>query len=362
MDNKKFETEEEMKDRLRKEILDELNGKTHKEKENEIQSFGKPKKASSVNFSKSENIQEKKEEVVQTNKVSEKSNNGVLIVCLIVVVVAVALFPKISSTITKTKNKQRKPSVKVEAEPEKEYEALTLESEEIQNISYPVMHIDNSIKNTYFSLDTFVVSNYSNNDLLYNALIDVGAENMKIYSGTYNGKYCGGESNKISIIDKNIKSRISNKFNNNTKYTLEDITIPTNNVNTNLVGTWKYDSANKMYVYYGDCNPKKSNLLYLDISVPYDVKSGSKNIEADVYSYVAFALVNTESKLYILYSDYNYTKELTKGMLTSNNYEKELTDIVKNMDKSNINKYKYSFSKKDCSYSEFCFVKGEWTK
>ncbi len=364
MDNKNFETEEEMKDRLRKEILDELNGTTTTKKmEGEVRTYQRPQKTSSkVNFSKTKNVTYEEKVKVQEEKINEKNNNVLLVVCLLVTVILVALFPTISKTVAKAKNSQRKPSVKVEKEPEKVYEKLTLNSEEIKNISYPVMHVDNSKKNTYFSLDTLVVSDFSNNDLLYNALIDVGTEIMKKYVGTYNGNYCGIDSNRVYISERNIKLRIDNKFNTNTKFEYKDIIVPNNNPKTDMIGIWKHDAENKIYVYYGACNVSKSNVLYFDVSVPYEVDNSDKNIEAYVYSYVAFAVVNTNNNQYILYSDADYTKEINRGTLNSNNYEKELKTIVSNMDKNNINKYKYSFSKKNCSYSEYCFIKGEWTK
>lgn len=366
MDNNNYETEEQMKERIRKEILDELNGNSNSRisNENEVRSYGPPKKVSKVNFSKEKVLEKPIKEVVEDTKVDNggKSSNVMMIICLLVIVVGVALFPTISSKLTDIKNSQRKPTVKIEEEPEKVYEKLTLDSEEIKEIKYPTMHVDNSLKTTYLSKDEVTVSDFSNNDILYNALIDVGIQNINVYKGQYNGTYCGGNSNNVSITDMDIKLRINNKFNTKTKYDFKDIIVPLNSTKTNLVGTWKYDSVNNIYVYYGDCNTSRSNILYFDINVPYDVDNSDKNIEAYVYNYIVFAQVNTQSKEYIIYSDSNYTNEISRGTLTSNKYESELTTILSSMNKDNVKKYKYTFSIVDCSYQDYCFIKGEWVK
>ena len=81
------------------------------------------------------------------------------------------------------------------------------------------------------------------------------------------------------------------------------------------------------------------------------------------YNYVAFATVDKNTKAYILYSDVDYTKEISRGTLTSNDYSTELNNILSKLPtKDSLNKYKYTFTVKNCPYQEYCYVSGEWVK
>lgn len=368
MENNIEETEEQKKDRIRKEILDDLNNNSYKNNGNingEIQSFGPPKKRSKVSFNKDDEkkINSKDENITKTSSSNGGSNKFLLLICSIIVIISIFFFPKISKAIEKYRNSKVKTTVDVEEVKEKEYPKLTLESEETSNLKYPIMHVDNSVKTTYHSKESVKVSDFSNNDILYNALADAYEGNMAKYTGSYNGNYCGSSANKVSINARYLKLRIENLYNRKTNYTLSDFVVPVTSTKSKYVGTWKYNQASDAYIYYGDCSKTTiPNVLYYDIRVPYEANSSDKNIELYVYNYLAFAMVNKTNNTYIIYSDANYTKELSRGTLTTNDYETELTNIVKNTNKDNMNKYKYTFSIVDCAYQDYCFVSGEWIK
>lgn len=368
MENNIEETEEQKKDRMRKEILDDLNNNSYKNNKNingEIQSFGPPKKRAKVNFSKDKegSINSKDESVTQSPSSSGGSNKLLLLICSIIVIVSIFFFPKISKAIEKYRNSRVKITVDVEEVKEKEYPKLTLESEETSNLKYPIMHVDNSVKATYHSKESVKVSDFSNNDILYNALADAYEGNMAKYTGSYNGNYCGSSANKVSINARYLELRIENLYNRKTNYTFKDFVVPVTSTKTKYVGTWKYNQSTDTYIYYGDCSKTTiPNVLYYDIRVPYEANSSDKNIELYVYNYLVFAMVNKTNNTYTIYSDANYTKELSRGTLTTNDYETELTNIVKNTSKDNMNKYKYTFSIVNCAYQDYCFVSGEWIK
>lgn len=362
------ETEEQKKDRIRKEILDDLNNNSDKNNgkiNSNIESFGPPKKKSQVNFSYSnEETESFHAENVKTNNSTKSGGNKLLLlICAIIMMVSIFFFPKISKGFEKYRNSRVKTTVDVEEEKEKEYPKLTLESKETSNLKYPIMHIDHGVKDTYHSKESVKISDFSNNDILYNALADAYEGNMAKYTGSYNGNYCGSDTNKVSINARYLKLRIENLYNRKTKYTLTDFVVPLTSTKSKYVGTWKYNQASDSYIYYGDCNSKTlPNVLYYDIRVPYEASSSDKNIELYVYNYIVFAMVNKVNNTYILYSDANYTKELSRGTLKTSDYETELTSIVKNASKDNINKYKYTFSIVDCAYQDFCFISGEWIR
>lgn len=363
MDNKFEETEQEKKDKMRKEILDELNNNSNINStvDSNIQAFGRTKKQTAVNFNRkeeSDDVQVNNKEVNQPTG----GNKGLLIICAIVIIVAVICFPFISKKIDDIKYKSKPDeSIVSNKQEEKVYYKITLESDEVQNLKYPVMHIDNENKNTYYSKDKVSISDFNNKDILYNALIQVYSGSFEKYNGSYNGNFCGG-NNKVAVDQQYLKLRIENSYTKNLDYKNEDFSVPVSSDKTKYVGTWKYDATNKRYVYYGNCGAKKSNTLYYDIQVPYDANSSDKNIEIYVYSNLAFVTVDSSNNSYVVYSDYNYSKEITKGTLKTNDYEKELESIVKAMSKDSLGKYKYTYTIKDCPYQDYCFISGEWVK
>lgn len=365
MDYNNQNFEKEKKDQMRKQVLDEINNKGNVGLDSNIQSFGPPKKKSSVSFSDElENNQIQNNYTNSSNDYEIQGEKGSvipLIFGVILVSVAVLFFPKVSKYFEEKRNAAKKPVVTEKKEEEKVYEKIKLDDEVVENAKYPIMHIDTSSKKTYYSLDKVTSSSFSNSDLLYNALSRIDDKNMSNYKGGYSSTFCGG-NNKISIDSRFFKLRLEHMFTKKVTYKNSDFSVPVNNSGTKYYGTWKYDSKLDKYIYYGDCNANKNNILYYDINVPYEVDNSDKNIEMYINNYVVFAIVNTANKTYTLYSDYNYTNKIDSGKLTTNSYSEELKNKVKNINKEELKKYKYTFSIVDCPYQDYCFVSGEWIK
>ena len=359
MDN--HETEQEKKDRERKEILDELNNNSNKNSEinSNIQAFGQTKKKSVVNFSDEKREEEKHPSLIVQPEQGNNKTGVVLLVGLVFAAVAVLAFPYARQKIDEYRLSKKKVNVDIKDDTkEKEYEKITLDSEVVKKLKYPVMHNDKNTKNTYYSQKKITISNFSNNDILYNALLDVYDGNMAKYTGKYTGKFCG--STAVSLDARYIKLRIENLFTKNAKYTLTDFVVPVNDVKAKYVGTWKYDRTKDKYIYYGDCNPAKSaQVQYYDIKVPFEASSNDKNIEIYVNNYVGFAAVNPTTKAYILYKDSAYTQEVKRGTLTTSNIQTELAKEIEK-DKDSYSKYKYTYSIVDCAYQDYCFISGAW--
>ena len=362
MDNK--ETELEKKDRERKEILDELNNNSNvnADVDTNIQAFGQAKKKSVVSFNKEE---QKKDEpdfssIVAKPTADNSKTTTILLVGLVVAVIFVIFMPLIREKIRDYGLSKKKVNVEVKKEEQKTvYEEINLNSEVVTKLKYPIMHNDKNNKTTYYSKDRITISNFSNNDILYNALVDIYTGNMAKYTGKYNGKFCGG-ANKVSLDARYIKLRIENLYTKKAKYTLTDFVVPANNTKTKYVGTWKYDRVNDKYIYYGNCNAvKNATVQYYDVKVPYEASSSDKNIEIYVKNYVGFAAVNPTNRAFILYKDSAYTEEVTRGTLDSSNIESELAKLVSS-NKDKFKTYKYTFSIVDCAYQDYCFISGSW--
>lgn len=365
MDYYNNNSEKEKKDQMRKQVLDEINNKGNDKYDSNIQSFGPPKKKSMVSFDEeleSNDLQKNYDNFSnETDNQGEKGSVVVLLICAILIGSSLFFFPKISNYFEKKRNNSKKPVATEKKEEEKVYEKLKLDDDAVVNAKYPIMHIDTSSKKTYYSLDKITTSSFSNSDLLYNALSRIDEKNMANYTGNYNDKFCGGNNKKI-VDSRYFKLRLEHIFTKNVTYKNSNFSVPVNNIGTNYYGTWKYDSKQDKYIYYGDCNAKKSNLVYYDINVPYEVDNSDKNIEMYLYNYVVFANINKSNNNYVLYSDSNYTNKIDSGKLKTNNYITELTSIVKNMNKEGIKKYKYTFSIVNCPYQDYCFISGEWVK
>ena len=376
MDNN-HETEEEMKERLKKEILEEMKQETKETNDsNEVRSYGAPKETSKVHFNGNEVSPTPLQEINHTPKEvtnnEETSSNTpkkggtsmvLIIVCGIIVLIAILLFPTISKKISEFRNSQKKPTATIEEPEEKEYEKITIDSAIVQKLKYPVMHNDRTNKNTYYSKDKLTIGNFSNNDILYNALLDMPDVFILKYNGKYSGKFCGSTANKASIEGRYFKLRIENLYTRNAKYSLTNFSVPTNSTNTKYVGTWKYDAKSDTFVYYGNCGKvTTSNIEYYDIKVPYEASSSEKNVEIYVDNHVAFAIVNRSTKAYILYKNADYTEEITRGTLTTTNYQQELTNVVKALGKDKTKDYRYTFTIEDCAYQDYCFLSGEYKK
>lgn len=354
---------DEEKEKMRKEILDELNGKKEEKKMEDAPyvSYGMKKKV--VNFDIDYDKKDNEQPVVEPPK---KSSVIMLVVCSAIALVGILLFPVISDKINKMKiekeNKKIHENKKEEKKPEEvKYEKLTMESAKVKNLVYPVYHVNSESKATYYSKDKMELKNFTNNDLLYNAFINFANIYFEAYKGGYNGKSCASakvfvSSRYFNIVVKNYMTKDANVKNT-------DLVIPSYNPNTAYTGIWKYNSSNDSYIYYGDCGKKNASTLYYDLRSMYSVDSTEKNTELYSYNYIGYATVDTKAKQYVIYSDSGYTKKVTSGTLTSNNYQSELNNIFNGLqNKNNFNKYKYTFATKNCPYNEYCFISGEWVK
>lgn len=360
------------KDKMRKSILDELNNNSNVNIsiDNNIQSFGPPKK-SKVSFEVAKEEPNKEEKKQSNNKkkskVEEEATSsrglGLIIAIVVIAIVGILLFPVINKQIAKIRN-SKKVDIEIEKPPAVEYKEITLKSEEVKNLNFPIMHVNNANKNTHYKDDKITLNSFSNAELLYNGLVDVYSGFIDNYKGAYDGKYCGGAKNSISIDARYVKLRIEDIFGKKVDYKYANINIPVSSFETQYVGAWKYNQSKDKFIYYGDCtNSKKANILYYDVRVPYDASGNDNNTEIYVYDYVVFAAVNNTTKLYIIYSNSDYTNEISRGTLTTNKYEEELKNIVTGLNKANMNKYKNTFTVHNCSYSDrYCFLSGEWQK
>ena len=317
MDNN-HETEEELKERLRKEILQEMNNGSAKQSENIVaQSYGMAKK-NEVKFngnngyavSQNENNNLNSEEPVIENSGNSK---GLLIILLIIVIISIFLFPKIYDIIAKGKRTPKHVTSSSKKQEEVVYEPFKLDDSNVVNAKYPIMHFDTSSKNSYYTLDSVTIKNFSNNDILVSALADTYEGSMAAYNGKYDGKACVSGANKLYVSSRYLKIRIDNLFGTDTSYKLTDINVYTNNPKTKYTGVWKYNNGN--YIYYGDCSGKSSNIIYDDIHYAYNVENEDKNTKMYIYNYVAFIVVDKSSKNYVIYKNADYTDELAKGKL-----------------------------------------------
>lgn len=226
-------------------------------------------------------------------------------------------------------------------------EVITIDSDVVKELAYPIMRNDKYSKDTYYSLDSFMVSNLSNNDILVNAFLD-------IYDGYFvDHGSVGCASNSKEFDASYMVSRIKNIIGKDVKYNLEDFTVP--NVTDKYVGDWKYDGNSNTFVYYGNCSNSNGNTIYYDLSKLYKLDASKDNNVLTLYHYVGFAKV--EGNNYAIYKDYDMNNLVSSGTI---NDVSELNNIFNELDMNSFNTYKYVFKKGLCSYDNYCFYKGEW--
>lgn len=396
MADKNVETEEELRARLKEELKAELLAELKNEQKIDIDTKKKDKINKNIESSVSSrnNVKfrdyndngikaavelhnrdkkfEKNDEIPKVHQLPQSQDEdfnmfgiGLIIIVFGIIIASCMLLPKIYQWFSN----REEPSTYVEQkkeepeEPVVELEEITLNSEEVKNLIYPVMRNNPYSTKTYYSKSVLNIGDFSNNDLLYNAFIHVYKGNIATYDGKYNDEYCGSASTRKTFSAKYIDARMDNLFTKSVDYEHKTFKVPTTNTNTKYVGTWKYDNENNRYIYYGDCNPMKTNdIIYYDLAVAYDAKGLEKNTVIEVYYHVAFAKVNKTNNSYTIYSDASLKQIILSGTLTSSAPKTELTEIFNEyINKQNkTNKYKYTFSSQDCSYQNHCFVKGEW--
>ena len=268
-----------------------------------------------------------------------KKGNVILIVsCILIVTVGIILMPTLYKVITNNILKGKTIDVieNKNHKTKKEVDKLTIESEALKELVYPVMHNDLSNTDTYYKLDKISVSDFTNNDILYNAFLQI-----------YNG-YLVNNGRNVSFNSSYLESRIQNIFGPKTGYNLVDFTVPSG-ANSIYFGTFKYDASTKQYIYYPANN--NSGVIYTDIKKIYDVNNPDENTINTLFN-VAFVKINNGS--YTMYKDYSYSDEISSGSF--NNIE-DLENMLENLD---TKKYQYTFRKDTCNYDSYCFYGGKW--
>lgn len=275
-------------------------------------------------------------------KKSEKNNSLFIIILFAVILVLVLFLPKIYEFI----ETERLPEVE-KTEEKEEIKETKVDEETLESIHFPIMRNSIYDSNTYYSLETFTISNMSNNDILYNAFMDIYEGNMT--SSNITGS-CTSISKQFNV--DYLELRIKNILGKNVKYNLESFYVPEDS-NSNYKGTWVYDSSYSRFVYNGLCFSKATNTKYYNLEELISAKYEDSDIVVNYY--VGFAKVVGNN--YVIYSDANMTKEIHSGTFTS---LEDLNNIFKSINKNNKKIYKYTFKNTLCSYNEYCLYEGKW--
>jgi len=272
----------------------------------------------------------------------EKSNSLFIIILFAIIIITVLFFPKIHEFI----EKQNLPKVQTSEKIDNKEETVVNE-EMLENLHYPIMRNSIYDSNTYYSLDKFTINDMSNNDILYNAFMDM-------YEGNITNSNIKGSCTNISkqFNRDYIELRIKNILGKNINYTLGEFYVP-EDADSNYKGTWFYDSINAKFIYNGLCTSKANNTKYYNLEE--FIKAQYENNDVVVYYYVGFAKVVDNN--YVIYKDANMTSELSSGTFTS---VEDLNKLFKSISKEKKKIYKYTFKNTLCSYDEYCLYEGKW--
>ena len=202
-------------------------------------------------------------------------------------------------------------------------------------------------ENTYYSLDTFNISNMSNTDILYNAFMDIYEGNI-----TSSNSYSKCSNTPMEFEQNYLELRIKNILGKNVKYNLDSFYVPVDS-SSSYKGDWRYDSSNSRYIYDGLCNSNIPDTSYYDLTS--FIKAEYDGNDIIVYDYIGFAKIIGNN--YKIYSDAKMTNEIANGTLNSTD---ELNNIFQNLDNSKKRIYKYTFKNTLCSYNDYCLYKGEY--
>lgn len=271
----------------------------------------------------------------------EKNKNVFVWVLLGVVLVIVLFMPKIYQLIENKKLPEVEEKVEEKIEQKKEVDKDVLDS-----LYFPIMRNSKYESNTYYSLDTFKVSNMSNQDILYNAFMHI--EEIVMDSNGVKGT-CTTLSKQFD--SKYLNFRIKNVLGKNVKYTLSNFYVPEDS-NSNYKGNWTYDSVNSRYVYNGICSTKATNITYYNLE--QFIKAEYNKNDIIVYYYVGFAKIEGES--YTIYSDAKMTNVLSSGKGTID----QVNELFEQMDNKDKKIYRYTFKNSLCSYNDYCLYEGKW--
>ena len=270
------------------------------------------------------------------NNTNNNNNNGMLMLILLVVAtILILFFPKVYGLITKL----RMPKIEYVEEKEQKEEKV-INEEMLEAIHFPLMRTSIYDPNTYYSLDTFRISNMSNSDILTNAFLDIYEGNITAHNG-----YVNCTNNAKEFKQKYMKLRIENILGKDVKYSLGNFYVPEDS-KSNYKGNWNYDAANSRFIYVGLCNSKATNIKYYNLEEL--IKMEFENDDIVVYYYVGFAKV--EGNNYIIYKNPKMTEELTKGTFTSID---NLNNEFKNINKKKKQIYKSTFKDTLCSYGDY---------
>ena len=273
---------------------------------------------------------------------NEKNNSLFIIILFVAVIVLVLFLPKIYEFI----ETEKLPEVE-KTEEKEEIKETKVDEETLEGIHFPIMRNSVYDVNTYYSLDKFTISNMSNNDILYNAFMDIYEGNMT--SSDVTGS-CTTTSKQFDA--EYMELRIKNILGKNVKYNLESFYVPEDST-SNYKGTWVYDSSYARFTYNGLCSSKITNTKYYNLEEFISAKYEGSDIVVNYY--VGFAKVVDNN--YVIYSDANMTNKIHNGTFTS---LEDLNNIFKSINKNDKNIYKYTFKNTLCSYNEYCLYEGKW--
>lgn len=275
-------------------------------------------------------------------KNDNNKNGKFVIVLLAIAAILVLFFPSIYDLVQSFSMPKVEGGKKDEVLEEKKIDESILET-----IHYPKMRNSIYEMNTYYKLDKFTVNDLSNNDILYNAFLDIYVGNMTPYEGVGS---C--TSTSLQFSDEYLKLRVKNILGKKLNYTLSSFYVPEDS-DTKYVGTWNYDSINRRFTYVGLCTSKATSVKYYDIE--QQVKADFDKDDIVVYYYVGFAKV--EGNNYIIYKNPDYTEELSRGTLSDTS---ELDSLFKKINDNKKRIYKYTFKDTLCTYNEYCLYEGKW--
>ena len=266
---------------------------------------------------------------MQKNKKSNKSNIFLIVLCVIVILF-VFLLPYLYDFITDLRMPKTGKSEEEIVEKEK-----VVDLEVLNDIHFPKMRNSKYNANSYYSLDTFKVSDMTNADILLNAFLDI--EQVNINNNTFKSKY--------------MELRIKNILGKNVNYNFERFYVP-QDANTNYKGYWNYDAGRGLFVYQGGNINENKGIEYYDLTSLKSAEYDNKDIIVEYY--ILFAKVQGNN--YTIYSNPSMTNMVTEGTLDS----VSLDEVFDSLDNGTKKVYRFIFKKTLCSYSEYCLYEGAW--
>lgn len=275
----------------------------------------------------------------------------IILLCILCLFIGLVIF--FMPNLYKFLENKKVPKVveEVIVEEEEKIENLTIESDVIKNLKYPIMRYNIYSSNSYYEKSDFKVSYLTNEQILINAFVDIYEGNISDYKGSKPS--CASEAKELK--SSYINSRIKNILGNNIKYNNADFNVSELSNYSKYLGSWKYNASTDTYIYYGTCS-KQSGVKYYDLKVLNKVESKNENKEVSVYAYLGFAKVDNDK--YIIYSDAAMSNKIKAGTFTTvENLNKDFEQYLKN---NKTKQYKFVFKKGICTYGDYCLEEGAW--